>query len=81
MIRDRLAGFVTEYLAHLWLRLACLLVMHQAALLDGSALDALPVQQDVPSPAEIDISRARAAGPRRSAMTAGTGRRLLPLGG
>ena len=31
--------------------------MHQAALLDGSALDALPLQQDGLPPAEIDISR------------------------
>ena len=57
MIRDRLAAFVTEHLAHLWLRLACLLVMHQAALLDGSALDALALQQDGLPPAEMDIRR------------------------
>ena len=31
--------------------------MHQAALLDGSALDALTLQQDGLPPAEIDISR------------------------
>jgi hypothetical protein len=31
--------------------------MHQAALLDGSALDALPLQQDGLPPAEIDIRR------------------------
>ena len=31
--------------------------MHQAAVLDGSALDALALQQDGRAPAEIDISR------------------------
>jgi uncharacterized membrane protein YGL010W len=31
--------------------------MHQAALLDGSALDALALQQDGLPPAEIDIRR------------------------
>jgi len=31
--------------------------MHQAALLDGPALDALTLQQDGLRPAEIDISR------------------------
>ena len=31
--------------------------MHQAALLDGSALDALTLQQDGLTPAEIDIGR------------------------
>jgi hypothetical protein len=39
-----LARWLTEYLAHLWLRLSCVLVMHQAAVLDGSALDALTLQ-------------------------------------
>ena len=36
-----------------------LLVMHQAALLDGSALDALALQQDGLPTAEIDIHRFR----------------------
>jgi len=31
--------------------------MHQAAVLEGSALDALALQQDGLAPAEIDISR------------------------
>ena len=31
--------------------------MHQAAMLDGFALDALTLQQDGLSPAEIDVSR------------------------
>lgn len=31
--------------------------MYQAAVLDGSALDALALQQDGLAPAEIDISR------------------------
>ena len=31
--------------------------MHQAAVLDGSALDALTLQQDGLPPAEIDVSR------------------------
>jgi hypothetical protein len=31
--------------------------MHQAALLDGSALDALALQQDGLPPAEMDIRR------------------------
>ena len=31
--------------------------MHQAAVLDGSGLDALTLQQDGLAPAEIDISR------------------------
>ena len=52
-----MAAFVPEYLAHLWLRLSCLLVMHQAAVLDGSALDALTLQQNGLPPAEIYISR------------------------
>ena len=30
-----MAGFVTEYLAHQWVRLSCVLVMHQAALLSN----------------------------------------------
>jgi hypothetical protein len=42
-----LAGFVTEYLAHQWIRISCVLVMYQAAMLDGPALDALTLQQDV----------------------------------
>jgi len=33
--------------------------MHQAAVLDGPALDALTLQQDGLPPAEIDISRGR----------------------
>jgi hypothetical protein len=37
--------------------LSCVLVMRQAALLDGSALDALTLQQDGLPPAEIDIGR------------------------
>jgi hypothetical protein len=37
--------------------LCCVLVMHQAAVLEGSALDALALQQDGLAPAEIDISR------------------------
>ena len=52
-----MAGCVTEYLAHPGLRLGCVLLMHQAAMLDGFALDALTLQQDGLSPAEIDISR------------------------
>jgi hypothetical protein len=52
-----LAGFVTEYLAHQWVRLSCVLLMHQAAVLDGSALDAFTLQQDGLPPAEIDIRR------------------------
>ena len=52
-----MARYLTEYLAHLWLRLSCVLAMHQAALLDGPALDALTLQQDGLRPAEIDISR------------------------
>ena len=31
--------------------------MHQAAMLDGFALDAITLQQDGLSPAEIDVSR------------------------
>ena len=31
--------------------------MHQVAVLEGSALDALALQQDGLAPAEIDISR------------------------
>ena len=54
-----MARWLTEYLAHLWLRLICLLVMHQAAVLDGSALDALTLQQDGLPTAEIDIHRFR----------------------
>jgi hypothetical protein len=46
-----------EYLAHLRLGLNFVLVMHRAAVLDGSALDALALQQNGLSPAEIDISR------------------------
>jgi len=34
MIGDQLAAWLTEYLAHLRLRLGCLLVTHQAAVLD-----------------------------------------------
>ena len=52
-----MARCLTEYLAHQWVRLGCLLVMHQAAVLDGSALDAFTLQQDGLAPAEIDISR------------------------
>jgi hypothetical protein len=46
MIRDQLVGCVTEYLAHQRVRLSCVLVMQQAAVLDGFALDALTLQQD-----------------------------------
>ena len=49
-----MAGFVTAYLAHQWVRLSCVLVMHHAAMLDGPALDALTLQQDGLPPAEID---------------------------
>ncbi len=56
-----MAGFVTEYLAHLRLRLGCVLVMHQAAVLDGPALDALELEQDGLPPAEIDIIRGQIA--------------------
>jgi len=56
-----LAGCVTEYLAHLRLRLGCVLVMHQAAVLDGPALDALELEQDGLPPAEIDIIRGQIA--------------------
>ena len=34
-----------------------MLAMHQAAVLDGSGIDALTLQQDGLAPAEIDISR------------------------
>jgi hypothetical protein len=34
MIGDQLAAWLTEYLAHLRLRLGCLLVTHHAAVLD-----------------------------------------------
>ena len=37
--------------------LSCVLVMHKAVLLDGSALDALTLQQNGLPPAEIAISR------------------------
>ena len=37
--------------------------MHQAAVLDGSALDALALQQDGLPPAEIDISRGQVGQP------------------
>jgi hypothetical protein len=47
-----LAAFVPEYLAHLWSRLSCVLLMHQAAVLDDCALDALARQQDSLPPAE-----------------------------
>ena len=56
-----MACYLTEYLAHLCLRLGCLLVMHQAALLDGVALDARTLQQDGLPPAEIDIRRGQVA--------------------
>ena len=49
--------WLPEHLAHLRLRLGCALVMHQAAVLGGSALDALTLQQDGLPPAEINISR------------------------
>jgi hypothetical protein len=48
-----LEGRITEYLAHLRIRLGCVLVMHQAAVLDGFALDALALQQDGLPPAEM----------------------------
>ncbi len=48
-----------EYAAHQWVRLSCVLVMHQAALLDGSAPDALAPQQNGLHPAELDTSRGR----------------------
>ena len=56
-----MACCVTEYLAHLRLKLGCVLVMHQAAMLDGPALDAHALQQDGLPPAEIDISRCQIA--------------------
>jgi hypothetical protein len=42
--------------------------MHQAALLDGSALDTLTLQQDGFPPAEIDISWAQIAKARMLAL-------------
>jgi len=42
-------------------RLGCLLVMHQAAVLDGVALDARTVQQAGLPPAEIDIGGCQVA--------------------
>jgi hypothetical protein len=46
-----LAGYVTKYLAHLRLRLSCVLVMHQAAVLDGFVLDAhVPMHAGLPIP-------------------------------
>ena len=48
-----------EHLAHLQLRLSSVLAMHHAAVLDGSALDALTLQQDGLPTAEIDIHRFR----------------------
>jgi hypothetical protein len=48
-----------EYPAHLRLRLSCVLAMHHTAVLDGSALDALTLQQDGLPTAEIDIHRFR----------------------
>ena len=59
MILDQLAGFVAEHLGHLRVRLGCVLVMHQADLLDGPALDALAPQQNRQHPAELDRSRGR----------------------
>jgi hypothetical protein len=43
--------------AHLRFRVGSVLEMHQAAVLDGFALDEHAFQQSVLSPAEIDISR------------------------
>jgi hypothetical protein len=43
------------------LRLSSVLVKHQAAVLDGSALDARTLQQDGLPPAEIDISQDQVA--------------------
>ena len=54
-----MACCVTEYLAHQRDRLSCVLLMHQAAVLDGFALDALALQQNGLPPAEIDIRRFR----------------------
>ena len=41
-----MARWLTEFLAHLWVRLSRLLVMPQAVLLDCSSLDALGLQLD-----------------------------------
>jgi len=54
-------AWLTEYLAHLLLKFGCVLVVHQAAVLDGPAPDALTLQQDGLPPAEIDISRGQVA--------------------
>ncbi len=51
--------WVTEYLAYLGLRLSSVLGMYQAALLDGSVLDALTFQRDGLTPTEIDIRQGR----------------------
>ena len=48
--------WLPEHLAHLRLSLCCVLVMHQAAVLDGFPLDTLALQQNGLRPAEIDIS-------------------------
>ena len=43
-----------EYLAYLRVRLGCLLIMHQAGLRDGSALEALtPKRKDLSVTREI----------------------------
>jgi hypothetical protein len=52
-----MAYWITEYMAHLAVRLCCVLVEHQAAMLIGSGLYALTPQQNGPAPAEIVIGR------------------------
>jgi hypothetical protein len=63
-----LARWLTEYLAHPVFGLSCVLLMHQAAVLDSSAFGALTLQQHGLHLAEIDISWAQIATVRLIAL-------------
>ncbi|MFN9002597.1 MAG: hypothetical protein ACK5VT_03165 [Alphaproteobacteria bacterium] len=57
-----MARWLAEYLAHLGVTQGCALLIHQAAVLDGSALDALARQQDGLPSAEIENAAAQREG-------------------
>src|SRR3954447_25298358 len=55
MLWDRRGGFLTAALAHPSWKLCCLLLMQQAAVLDGLSLDALAFPQDGLTAAGVDV--------------------------